>query len=298
MAGEKKNKQLDEGIGKMLSLAAAVSLLFLPSTAEANAIKKRLSHNSHGRIIHMPDLQKELKAGSNGSYAGYSEAQASNIIARTIYSEARNQGHEGRMAIMSIIWNRAGGDVSKMPGVCFAKSQFSWWWFSKNAPKPSTSSGQYSPGQYQVIAPSTIMKDGTVIASELEAWKDAAKIAADVVSTGKFESTIGNRNMIGNKKIDTKAAFDSWGKDCDLKVGDHMFGYLPEHDGFKKAASRTASRTASRAARAAKPKIYIVKAGDTLSKIAKKHSISLGSLITKNSINDASKIKAGQKLRI
>ena len=106
---------------------------------------------------------------------------------------------------------------------------------------------------------------------------------------GDFKSTIGNRNMIGNKKLDNKAAWDSWGKDCDLQIGNHVFGYEACHDGFaKKDKTKQAS---------SKPVVVVVKNGETLSKIAKDHNTTVDKILALNkSIIDPNKIKIGQKI--
>lgn len=108
---------------------------------------------------------------------------------------------------------------------------------------------------------------------------------------GDFKSTIGNRNMIGNKKLDNKDAWDSWGKDCDLKIGNHVFGYEACHDGFAKKGK--AKQTSS------KPVVVVVKPGDTLGKIAKAHNTTVDKLLAANKdISDPDKIKIGQKIQI
>ena len=48
----------------------------------------------------------------------YSEFQAANIIARTLYAEARNDGKEGMEAVASVIYKRADGKASDFANVC------------------------------------------------------------------------------------------------------------------------------------------------------------------------------------
>jgi len=49
------------------------------------------------------------------------------IIALTIFGEAAGEPFDGKQAVASVIWNRAGGDVAKMEAVCKARKQFSCW---------------------------------------------------------------------------------------------------------------------------------------------------------------------------
>lgn len=50
-----------------------------------------------------------------------------NVVARTLYMEARGEGASGMSMVMTVIWNRAGGDKAKFADVCLKKKQFSCW---------------------------------------------------------------------------------------------------------------------------------------------------------------------------
>ena len=45
----------------------------------------------------------------------------------TIYCEAQGESLEGKTAVASVIYNRAGGDPNKLVGVCLKNKQFSEW---------------------------------------------------------------------------------------------------------------------------------------------------------------------------
>lgn len=49
------------------------------------------------------------------------------VVARTLYGEAANQGEAGLKAVASVIWNRAGGDKSRFKTKCLQRKQFSCW---------------------------------------------------------------------------------------------------------------------------------------------------------------------------
>jgi len=58
-----------------------------------------------------------------------------------------------------------------------------------------------------------------------------------------------------NKAKASAKAKREWGRKLDLKIGKHDFGYLKNNDGFKGKSISSST--------------YVVKSGDTLSKIAK-----------------------------
>jgi len=112
-------------------------------------------------------------------------------------------------------------------------------------------------------------------------WEYCVKLATEMVQE-KFKSTIGNRNSYMNKKTADPKNVDSWGKDLDLDIGSHSFGYFRYNDGFRTPKL--------------KKTIYVVKSGDTLQKIAKNYNTTVDALAKKNGIKNPSKIAVGQKL--
>ena len=84
--------------------------------------------------------------------------------------------------------------------------------------------------------------------------------------------------MIANKAKDSPAAWEAWGKNCDLVIGGHSFGYDSKYDPNAKQAPAAANT-------------YVVKKGDTLGKIAKDNNMTLDQLLAKNKgIKDPNKI--------
>ena len=63
-------------------------------------------------------------------------------------------------------------------------------------------------------------------------------------------------------------------------------------------AVTNAAPDASNSVNAAKYKVYVVKEGDTLGRIARKFGVSIGAIITANNLGSGSRIYVGQKLRI
>lgn len=52
---------------------------------------------------------------------------ASNVVAKTIYAEARGEGNRGMRYIASVVYNRANGDASRFEVECLRFKQFSCW---------------------------------------------------------------------------------------------------------------------------------------------------------------------------
>lgn len=74
----------------------------------------------------------------------------------------------------------------------------------------------------------------------------------------------------------------------DLQVGNHKFGYLADQDPDRKNAQKKPA-----------PKVYVVKKGDSLGKIAKANKMSLKDLLAKNpDIKNPDKISVGQKISV
>jgi len=49
------------------------------------------------------------------------------VVALTIFAEARGESAEGRLAVASVIWNRAHGHRDMLAEVCLMNKQFSCW---------------------------------------------------------------------------------------------------------------------------------------------------------------------------
>lgn len=189
------------------------------------------------------------------TYAGFTESQAKNIIARTLYMEARSEGTTGIDAVASVILNRAGGKAEELPVVCFKKSQFSCW----------NDINDKTPATYEIIKPSGAVRPG----ANQTMWIYCEKVATKLLN-GTFKSTIGTRNS-----YHTTAVTPDWDSAmADKKtigdLGSHIFGYLPEQDGYRSRTKKPTNR------------IYIAQKGDQLGKIALKFNTTKEKLIALN----------------
>ena len=146
----------------------------------------------------------------------YTAFQAANIIARTLYAEARNDGVKGMSAVASVIYNRAEEKKEKFTKACLKPKQFSCWnKFTKE---------EADPKNFKVKIPKTVNGNKTNAAL----WKTAMAIAADMLSDS-FKPTT-NANMYYNDKT----ASPDWAKKLkSVKyIGSHKFGILKNHSPF------------------------------------------------------------------
>lgn len=268
---------LQEGLGGgFISVLILAGALASPGVVSAKAIVKAYP----GGGVSGFRAGVEEVASKSRQLGAYNEAQVINIVARTLFSEARGLPREEKVAVMSVIWNRAGEDPTKFCSVVFKRAQFSWW----RKFKPSTSSGPFSPARYVITCPEELFTaSGVLIKAEARAWEECVAIAT-AACAGNFKSNIGRRNLMGSRR-DSKAAKDGWGGLCDLQFGYHCFGYDPALDP-KRGEEREAS-------------VYVIKAGDTLGKIAKKAGVSVKALLKKNKkLATAKYIFPGQELKL
>lgn len=264
-----------------LSKAVAIgSLLFIPMFADAKDIQDALpkGQSAYTRTDIKGAMGKAYNL--NATYGGMATSNACNAVARTLWDEARgrSEGTEGRKAVLSVILNRCGGNPDNVVKVLSKPKAFSGW---------NGYSGGWDDEGYDFFEPSEIKTNR----SDEAIWRECNELASKFLA-GRFTSTIGNFNSYMNKSTASKKNVDSWGKKCNLKIGNHHFGYLPENDGYPKDGKAFA-------AKGRKWKTVVVKKGDTLGKIAKANGTTVDEIMKNNSsIKDKDKIRAGQKIRI
>ena len=232
---QKSKDQVDEGLKDWITAPLIAAVMAIPGVVDAKDLAKNYPRNAT-----RADVIKalEYETSSYDGVSGYTFAQAVDILARTLYMEAANQGEDGMIAVMSVIWNRAGGDIEKIIPVVFQRGQFCGW----NGAKPNINSGKYSTDNYDFWIPEYFFdqgKDNKIPISKakisqpaLNAWNKCKEIAADVFKTGNFKSTIGNCNMILNKAKDEKDFYNFWKDKAKYTVNSHEFAYDPMYDGW------------------------------------------------------------------
>lgn len=74
----------------------------------------------------LSDNKPSITQSQNKS-SEYTNEEMHNILTRTLWAEARNDGYIGMNAVASVIYNRGKGDPEKMVRAVKAKKQFSCW---------------------------------------------------------------------------------------------------------------------------------------------------------------------------
>lgn len=262
-------ENVDESLGDTIRLGALLTFLAVPGIVEAKNIQDNLPKNNITSSI-VKDAYK--KASSKEKYGEYTSIQAANIIAKTLFNEARSEGKNGIDAVASVILNRGESNSQNYPGVCLRKKQFSCW-----------NNIKVNPSTYKVTIPISVAKSK----KEAEMWEYCQLIAGKLLK-GDFTSTIDDRNS-----YHTTSVSPSWSNKMEnrLTIGKHIFGYLPEYDGPSGKKSSSVQK---------KDNTYVVKKNDTLSKIALKHKTTVEKILELNSNlkKNPNKISIGMKLKM
>lgn len=200
-------EQVDEGA---MSNALLAALLAIPGILPAKTIQKSIDNNQRYEMI-VKDINNNVRM--IGDYTAF---QAANIIARTLYAEARNDGEKGMTAVASVIYNRAKGNKEDFTKVCLKPKQFSCWnKFTKE---------EADPKRFQVKIPVSVKGN----AKNDELWKKAMSIVADMLADS-FKPT-----TTANTYYNPKTANPKWAKsliDAQM-IGSHKFGTIKRHSAF------------------------------------------------------------------
>lgn len=258
-----QEEMMEEGIGDFIRLGTLLTLLAVPGILKAEDISQNLPKTDKITAQDVTNAIEKVDAKQK-SYGGYSATQASNIVARTLYMEARSEGTNGLNAVASVIMNRAGKKAENLPGICLAEKQFSCW-----NDKPNLDAKTYVS-----VIPKGAAKEG----KDQDAWKYCQTLAGKLMNE-EFKSTIDNRNCYHTTKV--KPYWDAKMRDKKT-IGKHVFGYLPEHDGERKAKRIAAKKATTTKTTAAKTVSYKVKDGDILSRIAKKNKTTVAKILDVN----------------
>lgn len=222
------------------------------------------------------------------SGSGFNYEQTKNILTRTLFVEGNNEGHVGREAIASVIYNRAGGNPKIFGDICLQRLQFSCW-NKLEGRTPNTFKIRFSSG----------LRDarGRLIKDQQRIWNDCADIAEEMLN-GTFSPTNAFNSYL-NPETASKSARNSWGKKCTTFIGNHAFGYLPEWDGFKRNVLDKGKNTATVSLSTSSniPKFVSIKSGDTLSGLSQKYNVSLKQIKRLNpQLKSLDDIQIGQRI--
>ena len=284
-------ERLDESVSDNVKISFIASLMAISSLLPANALSKTLakakSQDSH-LTINSPAAKKAIAdaATSNEMIGSISKANLVNLLAQVLWKEARGEGDEGIKAVASVIMNRTGNKPEYLVAVLKQPDAFSCM---------AGYSGGWDEASYHWFLPyKQISKNPTNKAI----WDLCNNIALQVVDK-KFTSTVGNFNAYLNKSKASQKALNSWGKQCNKKIGSHHFGYLRDRDPKYVVPGTYTSWKQHKASQKASERFVIVKANDTLSRIAKDNNLTLAKLLDLNKdISNPNAINIGQKIRV
>ena len=240
----------EEGLGKLMTFGTLLFLLGTSGLVNAAELRSNLERTvkdkqvQQGKVtLTKGELDKAVKdskkKGATEKVGKWEKAKAINVVARTLYMEARGEGSVGLNMVMTVIWNRAGGNVDNLADVCLKPLQFSCWNKLSNK-TPSTYSIQFPKGA----------ASGSGL--EMSSW-DVCVNLANSAFNGTFKPT----NSKWNAYYNPNKANPDW---ADELIGAEMVG---RHKvGELKDVTRTANKLKGKA------KTYKVKDGDTLYSIA------------------------------
>lgn len=205
-----ESENLDEDLKKPLAVAL---MLALPGLVSAEDILGMM--NNSGSI---PEFQQKIEQSIPHfkDNLGHSEAAAINIVARTLWAEAKGEGENGLRAVASIIWNRAYHNPKNLTKICFAPKQFSCW----NAVSPSTNP-EYSSGKYQMKIPMDVQTNKQT----KEIWEICKQIATEMVED-KFSPLSSLKDA--NSYARTGKVPADWKMTGNVTIGNHTFGTVPQ----------------------------------------------------------------------
>ena len=183
------DSEVDEGLGDAVKVSALAALLAVPGLLSAKTVQKAIDKSPTYSQV-MSTLNQDIRMVGE-----YNAFQAANIIARTLYAEARNDGLEkGYKPVASVIYNRAKGDPAAFAAVCKKKLQFSCW--------NKMTDAEWDPAKFEIKIPKTVKGN----AKNEKLWKQAMEVAADMLA-GAFKPI-----TTANSYYNPDKAAPSWGK--------------------------------------------------------------------------------------
>lgn len=282
IARQLNEEYVSEGFKEFIRNAALASLMTVPTFTSLDAtaadslndVKATQNSSSEsGNVTRVKDV-------TNKSYNGLSRDNLKNLIATIAYNETmtdyiKNRDKNVIYAFLNLIDNRAGGKLENVAKELKRPGQF--YSFNKHVP-----GGVIVDSGYKTWTP---MNHGNNTRQARVIWNDYLD-AVEQYMNGNAPDVIGNRNMLANSKIDSVKSYNSWGKNCDKKIGSQNYGYEKSHDGYRRYKTTREDL------------IHIVKPKENLTKIAKQYNTTVDNLVKLNNLKNSDIIKIGQKLII
>ena len=130
----------EEGVGKLISFAVLAGMLGSAGIVEGAELDRNMEKFVRGSLKSKATLvipgkpvtitksefrdivEKSKKEQAEKQVGEWKESAAINVVARTLYMEARGEGDEGLKMVMTVIWNRSSGDKEEFAPECLRQS--------------------------------------------------------------------------------------------------------------------------------------------------------------------------------
>lgn len=279
---------VEEGFGgQMIQLGLLASVLGFAGIVNASKFKNNVKEagkmEERGVVdkSELKDIIEDSRPDDYGKmYGEWRRDKAINVIARTLWMEARGEGVRGLNMVMTVIWNRAGGNSDYMVKRCLEYKQFSCWNDKTNK----------TPSAYDVVFPSEIKAGASQ--KDIDIWNTCQRLANQAL-----DETFVPVNDKWNAYYNPKICNPSWGKSLNdpEMVGNHKVGSLKEWEirGNRVAKVKADTKPSTNVS----GNIYIVKKNDSLWKIAKNNNTTVAKLKSLNNLKSDT-IKPGMKLKV
>jgi len=213
-------------------------------------------------------VEKSKKEDATEKIGDWEKAKAINVVARTLYMEARGEGSAGLDMVMTVIWNRAGKNKAHLADVCLKPLQFSCW----------NSITNKSPSTYAIQFPAGAAHGS---GKDMSSWDVCVNLA-----NSAFNGTFKPSNDKWNAYYNPNRAKPKWANELigATTVGKHKVGEL-------KDVTRKANKLK------APEQTYKVQDGDTLWKIAGQNMKKVEQLKALNNLK-SDVIRPGQVLKL
>lgn len=178
----------EEGVGKLISFAVLAGMLSSAGIVEGaeldrnmrGYLKAKATLIVPGKPVTITKIEfgnivdKSKKEQAERKVGEWKEADAINVVARTLYMEARGEGSTGLNMVMTVIWNRSSGDKEEFAPECLRYKQFSCW--------NKVPASQKTPSGYSIQFPKGAFGGG----EDQAAWNRCQDLARSMFD-GRFK---------------------------------------------------------------------------------------------------------------
>ena len=213
----------EEGLGKLISFGLFAMVLGSSGIVEGAELRKGMADLVKSKQVQqgkpvtvtkseIKDVIEQAKKPDE-KVGNWKKDAAINVVARTLYMEARGEGSIGMNMVMTVIWNRSGGDKEEFAPECLRYKQFSCW--------NKMPSSQKTPSGYVIKFPKGAFSGG----EDQAAWLRCQDLAKSM-----FDGTFKPANSDWNAYYNPDKASPDWADQLiDAKtIGRHIVGKLKD----------------------------------------------------------------------